>query len=50
MARPQARTYHIDHATRPPPLHITLTGEWRSHGAWQRDVDVILNTTGLPPG
>lgn len=30
-------------------VHITLTSEWRSHGGWQRDVDVVLSTAGAPP-
>jgi hypothetical protein len=29
-------------------VHITLSGEWRSYGAWQRDVDVLLSTGGSP--
>lgn len=25
-------------------VRITLTAEWRNHGAWQRDVDILLST------
>ncbi|MHB8837529.1 MAG: hypothetical protein ACYC7F_01095 [Gemmatimonadaceae bacterium] len=31
-------------------VHITLSSEWRSHGAWQRDVNVVRSTGGAPPG
>jgi hypothetical protein len=36
-------------AARYVKVHITLTGEWQSHGGWQRDVDVVLSTGGAPP-
>lgn len=29
-------------------VRVTLTAEWRNHGAWQRDVDVVLSTIGSP--
>lgn len=34
--------------TRLVKVHIVLTGEWKNHGAWKRELDVELNLAGMP--
>lgn len=47
-------THHTSAAVEAGPgtrlvrVHIVLTGEWKSHGAWKREADVVLNLAGLP--
>lgn len=35
-------------STRMVKVHIVLTGEWKNHGAWKRELDVELNLAGMP--
>jgi hypothetical protein len=38
----------VNAATRYVRVQMRLIGEWQSRGAWQRDMDIVLNVTAAP--